>query len=138
MSVRLLCGALLLLAIVAFKVPAISSGQEQNKSDAIKWEYHMLKFDGRLCAVDNSDSLNKLGHAGWELVSYSPTSIAFPKEADGTLLFRPAATGPGKLNNPQTADSFEGTMTIKMSPSHVDGCQMIFKRPWHPSPEHAQ
>ncbi len=96
MSFRLLGGALLLLAITAFKVPMISGGQEQKKTDEIKWEYRTLTFEGRQCVVDNSASLNNLGHAGWELVSYLPTSIAFPKEADGTLLIRPAATGPGK------------------------------------------
>jgi len=133
MSFRLLGGALLLLAIAAFKVPMISGGQEQKKTDEIKWEYRTLTFDGRQCVVDNSASLNNLGHAGWELVSYLPTSIAFPKEADGTLLIRPAATGPGKEHTPQTADSFAGTMTMKMAASHVESCQLIFKRQWHPS-----
>jgi len=136
MSLRLLGCALLLVVLAAFKLPGRSTGQEPSSSNqAIKWEYRELKFEGYQCAADNTGSLNKLGHEGWELVSYAPLSVAFPKEAEGTLLIKPAATGPGREHTPQTADSFAGTMTMKMSQSHVDGCQMIFKRLWHPTLE---
>jgi len=55
------------------------------------------------------------------------------QDAEGTLLIRPAATGPGKLNNPQTADSFQGTMSLKMETLKMGRvprpeCQALFKR----------
>jgi hypothetical protein len=139
MSLRLLGCALLLVVLAAFKLPVRSTGQEPvNSNQAIKWEYRVLKFEGYQCVADNAASLNRAGHEGWELVSYAPISVAFPKEAEGTLLIRPAATGPGKEHTPQTADSFTGTMTMKMAQSHLEGCQMIFKRLWHPTPEQPQ
>jgi hypothetical protein len=71
------------------------------------------------------------GQQGWELVNYERLSLSFPRDAEGTLLIKPAATGPGKLNNPQTVDSFQGTMTMKMAQGQPPECRLLFKRQLH-------
>ena len=62
------------------------------------------------------------------MVSYERLSNLFPKDAEGTLLIRPAATGLGKEHTPQTADSFQGTMTLKMAQAQPGACRFLFKR----------
>jgi len=75
-----------------------------------------------------ANSLNAAGDEGWELVSYERLSNMFPKDAEGTLLIRPAASGPGREHSPQTADSFQGTMAMKMAPMQPGACRFLFKR----------
>jgi hypothetical protein len=127
MSLRLLAGALLLLAVASWKAPATSGAQTStNPPAAPKWEYKVLKLDSIQCS--NESVFNKAGQEGWDLVNYSSMAVSFPKDAQGSLLIRPAATGPGAANNPPTADSFSGTMSIRMPQVRVDACLAVFKR----------
>lgn len=148
MALRLMGCALLLLVFAAFKVPASSTRADAEQPAAVpNWEYKVLALEAPRCAQDQEmmTTLNTAGREGWELVSYErPVAPAFPEEAEGTLLIKPAATGPGKLNNPQTVDSFTGTMELKMGQA-MDGnrnktrpqaqnqppCRMLFKRQLH-------
>jgi hypothetical protein len=95
----------------------------------LKWEYKALKLEASQCAYENqiTTALNTLGEDGWELVGYE-RMVAFPNEANGTLLIRPAATGSGRDHTPQTADSFQGTMTMKVVPAQPGVCRLVFKR----------
>lgn len=132
MPLRLLGCVLLLTAFAAFK-PSMTllAGQEQNEpATEPRWEYKIVKLDSFRCTSEPAlaTELNTIGQKGWELVSYERLSLSFPKDAEGTLLIRPAATGPGKLNNPQTADSFQGTMTLKMGLGQQPECRVLFKR----------
>jgi Domain of unknown function (DUF4177) len=131
MLLRMLSCALLLTIVVAVKLPATpQSGQDREEpSTEPRWEYKVVKLDQNRCSNEQmmAEALNKIGQKGWELMSYDRLSSSFPKEADGTLLLKPAATGAGKLNNPQTVDSFEGTMNIKMPQGPAD-CRLLFKR----------
>jgi hypothetical protein len=132
MSLRFIAAALLLLAFAAWKSPGTYGGQNSaNPPAAQKWEYKVLKLDSIQCS--NESAFNKAGQDGWELVNYSAIAVSFPQDAKGALLIRPSATGPGAANNPPTADSFSGTITIRMSQAHVDACQAVFKRLARPS-----
>ncbi len=132
MPLRVLGCALLLIVFAAFR-PSMTSqaeqGQEQRAAGP-RWEYKVVKL-GTQCGSDQGldGTLNLIGQEGWELVSIERPS-SFPKDAEGTLLIKPASTGPGKLNNPQTADSFQGTMAIKMDPVPQALCHAVFKRQW--------
>jgi len=133
MSLRLLAASLLLGSRALFRgfMPSSISAQlPQGQPVGPKWEYKALKLDATQCSVEGlvANSLNAAGDDGWELVSYERLSNLFPKDAEGTLLIRPAATGPGREHSPQTADSFQGTMTMKMAPMQPGACRFLFKR----------
>ncbi|HEY2360437.1 MAG TPA: hypothetical protein VGK36_04940 [Candidatus Angelobacter sp.] len=133
MVLRFLAGSLLLgafvLARALLQVPA--SPTPENYTNHPKWEYKALKLDATQCSVEGlvSHSLNAAGDEGWELVSYERLSNLFPKDAEGTLLIRPAATGKGLEHTPQTADSFQGTMSMRMAAMQPGACRFLFKRP---------
>jgi hypothetical protein len=135
MRLRWFAAAVLLLGLAAWTMtapgPAIFG---QNISyPGPRWEYRTIRLEGAQCSSDGG--LNKAGQEGWELVSFSPVSVSFdPPDAQGSLLIRPAATGVGAQNNPQTADSFTGTIAIRMSQAHADVCQAVFKRLAPPAP----
>jgi hypothetical protein len=99
-------------------------------ADRPRWEYKTINLDAIQCSDEGlvTKSLNAAGNDSWELVSYERLSNLFPRDAEGTLLIRPAATGPGKEHTPQTADSFQGTMTMKMAPMQPGACRFLFKR----------
>lgn len=133
MTSRLFAGLLVLLAVAAWKTPVISGSQNPTTVPAgSRWEYRIIRLDSAQCS--NESALNKAGREGWELVSYSPIALSFPQNAQGSLLIRPDATGPGKANNPPTADSFSGTINMKLATAHADACQAVFKRLWMPTP----
>ena len=133
MSLRLLAGSVLLgsFALIRGLMPFQSSQTTEKPTFGPKWEYKALRLDASQCSVEAmvANSLNATGEEGWELVSYERLSNLFPKDAEGTLLIRPAANGPGREHSPQTADSFQGTMTIKMAPMQPGACRFLFKRP---------
>ncbi len=137
MPLRMLGCALLLMVFAAFG-PSMTPQTEQDQDEPAtepRWEYKVVKLESFQCTSEPAlaTALNIIGQKGWELVNYERVPVPFPKDAEGTLLIRPAATGPGKLNNPQTADSFEGTMSLKMGTSKTGPvprpeCQALFKR----------
>jgi hypothetical protein len=132
MPLRTLGCALLLMAFAAFRpsgTPQTEQGQEERATEP-RWEYKVVKVEPRTCSSEQmlAIALNAAGQKGWELVSYERVSPTFPNDAEGTLLIRPAATGPGKLNNPQTADSFQGTMMLRMGMVQLSECRALFKR----------
>lgn len=133
MSLRLLAGSLLLSSFVLIRglMPFQSSQATEKPPLGPKWEYKALKLDASQCSVEGlvANSLNAVGDEGWELVSYERLANPFPKDAEGTLLIRPTATGPGREHTPQTADSFQGTMTMKMAPTQPGACRFLVKRP---------
>jgi len=133
MSLRLLAGSLLLgsIALMRGLLPFQSSQAVEKPTLGPKWEYKALKLDSSQCSVEAlvANSLNAAGNEGWELVSYERLANLFPKDAEGTLLIRPAANGAGREHTPQTADSFQGTMTMKMAPMQPGACRFLFKRP---------
>jgi hypothetical protein len=133
MSLRLLGSALLLVAFAAFRFPAASSAGQPalDPTTWSKWEYKVLRMEPNQCVADEfvTRSLNTAGEDGWDLVNYERLEFAFPKDAQGTLLIRPAATGPGKDSTPQTADSFQGNINMRMTPSQPGACRFLFKRP---------
>jgi len=124
---------LLLMVFVAFR-PSVTSQPEQNQEQRAtgpRWEYKVANL-GTQCDSDQGldATLNTMGQQGWELINIERLTPSFPKDAEGTLFIKPAATGPGKLNNPQTADSFQGTITMKMYPITRPLCHAVFKRQW--------
>jgi hypothetical protein len=132
MSLRVLAGSLLLgsFALMRGFMPFQAAQSPQGQPVGPKWEYKALKLEANQCSVETqvTTSLNLAGEEGWELVGYERLSATFPKDAEGTLLIRPAATGPGREHTPQTADSFQGTMTMKMAPIQLGACRFLFKR----------
>lgn len=141
MSLRLLGCSLLLISLAAFKVQTGRSVQSEVKPEALKWEYRVTRLEGAQCTANLNPTLAGSGNEGWELVTFERLLLkepAFPTEAQGSLLIRPAATGTGRDNNPPTADSFSGTIQMKMpapqpQPPQTIACQMIFKRPVPPA-----
>jgi hypothetical protein len=137
MSLRLLTCSLLLIALALFTRPLASQNGQgaQNPTAEPKWEYKVLRIDANQCSSENdlATSLNFIGQQGWELLSYERFPLPFPKDAEGTLLLKPAATGHGAQTTPHTADSFQGTITMKMVQAQSGGCRLMFKRPWHPT-----
>lgn len=132
MPLRMLGCALLLMIFAAFR-PSLNSQAEQDQNEPAtepRWEYRVVRVDQMRCANERELGavLNTNGQRGWEVVSYERLASAFPKDAEGTLLIKPAATGAGKLNNPQTVDSFQGTLQMKMGPAQQSDCRLLFKR----------
>lgn len=125
MPLRLLVGSLVLGSI------ALIRGFMPSEKPPVrpKWEYKALKLEASQCAHENQIAtvLNTAGQDGWELVGYERLA-GFPSDASGTLLIRPAATGQGRDHTPQTADSFQGTMTMKMAPAQSGACRLLLKR----------
>ena len=138
MSLRLLGCSLLLIALGAFKIQTSRTAPPEQKPETLpKWEYNVVKLEANQCASGLGILLDTAGRDGWDLVTYErfapPPVPLFPTEAQGTLLISPAATGSGRYNNPQTADSFQGKIELKMPPvqpppPQPGGCQFIFKR----------
>ena len=130
MSLRLLLGSLLLgsIALIRGFMPAAEQATDKPPVRP-KWEYKALRLEANQCAFESqiASALNSAGEEGWELVGYDRLA-GFPTDANGTLLIRPAATGPGRDQIPQTADSFEGTMTIKMLSAQPGACRLVLKR----------
>ena len=131
MSLRLLVGSLVLgsIALIQGFMPATAAQATEKPPSRPKWEYKTLRIEARQCAYENeiATALNTAGQEGWELVGYERLA-GFPNDATGTLLIRPAATGQGRDHTPQTADSFQGTMTLKMSPAQPGACRLLLKR----------
>ena len=132
MSLRLLGYSLFLIALTPFKIPGAAPVEQGTESQPIipKWEYKVLRFDAGQCSSEAAlaGPLNSLGREGWELVAHERLSPPYPNDAQGTLLIRPAATGPGSSVAPQTADSFQGTITMKMGQMQPGGCLLMLKR----------
>jgi hypothetical protein len=136
MFLRLLGCSLLLAGIFAW-VPNSVQFAAQTKDNAAgitKWEYKTVRIPGQ-CSSENDMNavLNDYGRLGWEMVNFERIVPApeFPNESQGSLLIRPSATGAGAAVSPQTADSFEGTITMKMVPvqtSRQEVCRAYFKR----------
>jgi len=129
MRLRWFAAAGLLIGLAAWMMPATARAFfGQNVSyQGPRWEYRTMRLEGPQCSSDGG--LNRAGQEGWELVSFSPVSVVFaPPDAQGSLLIKPAATGVGAQNNPPTADSFSGTMTIRMPQAHAESCLAVFKR----------
>ena len=132
MSFRLFAGSLLLVVVAVFAFSMIARTQQSAPAQkpAIMWEYKVIRTEGNLCASE--PALNNVGQQGWELVAYDRVSSPFPKDAEGSLLIMPAATGANKDINPPTADSFQGRISMKMSDVPPAACLMVFKRQFHP------
>lgn len=131
MLLRLLVGSLVLgsIALVRGLMPAPAAQAAEKPPVRPKWEYKALRLEASQCVYENqiANALNSAGQDGWELVGYERLA-GFPNEASGTLLIRPAATGQGRDHTPQTADSFQGTMTMKMLPAQPGACRLLLKR----------
>jgi hypothetical protein len=132
MSLRLFAGSLLLVvvAVCAFSMIARTQQPAPSQTTGVRWEYKVIRTEGNLCASESA--LNNVGQQGWELVAYDRVSSPYPKDAEGSLLITPAATGPNKDINPPTADSFQGRISMKMSDVPPAACLMVFKRQFHP------
>ncbi|MGZ4859880.1 MAG: hypothetical protein ACXV8X_08835 [Candidatus Angelobacter sp.] len=131
MSLRLLVGSLVLgsIALIRGFMPAPAAQAAEKPPVRPKWEYKALRLEASQCVYENqiATALNTAGQDGWELVGYERLA-GFPNDASGTLLIRPAATGQGRDRTPQTADSFQGTMTMKMLPAQPGACRLLLKR----------
>lgn len=147
MSLRLLGGALLLTLFAGGTVilnsqsregaePSEATRAQEQLSNAPRWEYQVIKVEAVTCSNESGlvALMNRAGRAGWELVNYE-RAAAFPKQLDGTMLIVPAATGPGKKNNPETTDSFKGDITLKSPVKDVSECRLLFKRQTRVTPE---
>jgi len=130
----------LLVLLVAFTTSMTAPTQQgdNNAARVARWEYKMLRLEGPACFSDTqvTMNLNALGQSGWELMTYHYEHPVppFPRDADGTLLIVPAATGPNRDVVPQTADSFQGKITMKMEPPQPQQpgvCMMLLKRQWY-------
>lgn len=140
MSLRVPLYLSLLILLVLFTASMTSTTEQSagNPASWPRWEYKMLRLEGSSCLSegDVTRSLNALGQEGWELVTYERPIPPIPKEAEGTLLIFPAATGPNRDVVPQTADSFQGTISMKMGQATqqpAPGCSMLLKRQQHPA-----
>ncbi len=134
MSIRILGYLLMVIAVAVAKLPLIqATGQAGEAATGPGWEYQVVALDSHRCAAEDAvaGSLNAHGKLGWELVSYE-RAFPFPAEAQGAILFRPAATGPGKEVSPQLADSFQGTVDFKMAQPQPGACRLLFKRQLRP------
>ena len=132
MSLRLLGCVLLLIVLAAFKFPASGPSQQppENPNVITRWEYKVLNADANHCASESD--LNGLGREGWELVGFERAPTPFPHESTGSMLIRAAATGPNAQVQPQTADSFEGAIEMKMAAVQPGQCHVVLKRHWRP------
>jgi hypothetical protein len=131
MSLRLLVGSLVLssFALIRGLMPAPAVQVAEKPPIRPKWEYKALRLESSQCAYENqiATALNTAGQDGWELAGYEGLA-GFPSDANGTLLIRPAATDSGRDHTPQTADSFQGTMTLKVVPAQPGACRLLLKR----------
>jgi Domain of unknown function (DUF4177) len=143
MSICLLSCLLWLLMFTGARLPMSPAVAQQREDSAVgpKWEYKVVRFEAGPCSSENelALSMNSAGQQGWELVSYERMS-SFPRDADGTLLMWLAATDADKTaipsnlpTPPPVADSYAGTISMKMSQPPPGGCRMIFKRQAPPS-----
>lgn len=131
MSLRLLLGSLVLGSVSLMRgfMPTPAAQAAEKPPVRPRWEYKALRLEASQCVNENqvATALNSAGQDGWELVGYERLA-GFPNDASGTLLIRPAATGQGRDHSPQTADSFQGTMTMKMLPAQPGACRLLLKR----------
>ena len=131
MSLRLLLGSLVLgsIALIRGLTPATATQATDKPSVRPRWEYKALRLEASQCAFENqiAAALNGAGEEGWELVGYDRLA-GFPTDANGTLLIRPVATGPGRDQTPQTAVSFQGTLMMKVRPAQPGACRLLLKR----------
>jgi len=136
MSLRLPVYFSLVFLLVMFTTSMTTPVQQSSNRAEIwpKWEYKMLRLEGPSCLYENqvTGPLNALGQQSWELVTFERPAPLFPRQADGNMLVRPAATGPNKDVVPQTADSFEGKITMQLEPQPLPACSMLLKRPIYP------
>lgn len=136
MSLRMLGSLFLLITVAAVIVPMNHATGQAAEDTTIwpKWEYKVITIDGYRCASEEAlaSSLHASGQQGWELVNYEQAPIPFPKEAEGTLVIRPAATGAGRDVTPQLADSFQGEIGLKIEQPQPPACRLLFKRQAHP------
>ena len=139
MSLRLTIYVFLLALLVIFTASMTAPWQQPSGNPAYygpRWEYRALRLEEPSCLSegDVTRAANVLGREGWELVAYDRPVPPFPNQAEGTLLIVPAATGPNKDVVPQTADSFQGNIDMKMVPpqQHTSGCMLLFKREAYP------
>ncbi|HEY6274065.1 MAG TPA: hypothetical protein VIX19_18950 [Terriglobales bacterium] len=137
MAMRILGFLLLVVAVIAFRQPL--TPQATQAADEPTWEYRVVTLDPYRCTSEEAmtATLNASGRQGWELVGYQAAPLQFPKDVEGSILMRPAATGAGKDVSPQLADSFQGTINLKMPQQVQPGaCRLVFKRefagPAHP------
>ena len=143
MSLRILGCLLLLTLFTAFKTPITSAGRQETETQSSEsmWEYNVVRFDPSRCTNEEvfTATLNAMGLKGWEVVSYERLTPMFPN-AEGNILMRPAATGAGRDVTPQLADSFQGTITMRMAQSPADRtyCRVLFKRPKPVKPQTEQ
>ena len=132
MSLRILGSLLFLTLFAALKTPLTSAGRQETETQSSEalWEYNVVRFDPSRCGSEEvfTATLNAMGLKGWELVSYERLTPVFPN-AEGNILMRPAATGAGRDVTPQLADSFQGTITMRMAQSDRTYCRVLFKRP---------
>ena len=138
MTLRVLGFGLLVVAILALRPPATpASGQATQPTQATPaasepvWEYRVVNLDSRACNSEEAmtATLNAQGRQGWELVGYQAGPLQMPDGVGGSILMRPAATGAGKDVSPQLADSFQGTISLRMSQERqISACRLVFKR----------
>jgi hypothetical protein len=132
MSLRIFGSLLLLMLFAALRPPTTSAGRQEAEKPSSEglWEYNVVRFDPSRCANEEvfTATLNTMGLKGWELVSYERLTPVFPN-AEGNILMRPAATGAGRDVTPQLADSFQGTITMRMARAEIPYCRVLFKRP---------
>jgi hypothetical protein len=129
MSMRIVGCLFILAAVACLKFPLNrASGQEPATLGPLNWQYQVVTI--RSCDNDSAlaGTLTTSGRQNWELVSFQQLP-SFPNEAAGKLLFRLAATGPGKDVQPQLADSFQGTVDFKLPDAQPGSCRLLFKRP---------
>jgi len=135
MSLRL-PGYLLMLALLVVLTVSMSAPSQQPPAEFWpKWEYKVLRLESSSCVSENeiTRQSNVLGQQGWEMVGFDHPVPPFPRDAEGSLVIAPAATGSRRGVNPPTADSFEGTIDLKMAQTQPTGCGMIFKRQLRPA-----
>jgi hypothetical protein len=132
MSLRMVICSLLVIALVAFsfRVTAQQEPAAPGPNAAPRWEYRVLKGGVNQCSSEGwlAGALNTLGQEGWELVGIQQSPSSFPTDAQGQLLIAPAAVGPNSTTQPPTADSFAGTIAMKMNQVQPGGCLYVLKR----------
>lgn len=132
MSLRVLGCLVLILIVIALRPPlSPAAGQGAQVASEPVWEYRVVPLDTYRCTSEEAmtATLNTNGRQGWELVGYEAAPLVFPKDVEGSILMRPAATGAGKNVTPQLADSFQGSINLKMpQQTQAGACRLVFKR----------
>jgi hypothetical protein len=132
MSLRVLGCLVLIFTVIALKPPLTpAAGQGTQAASEPVWEYRVVPLDPSRCTSEEAmmATLNANGRQGWELVGYQAAPLVFPRDVEGSILMRPAATGAGKDVTPQLADSFQGNINLKMpQQTQVGACRLVFKR----------